>query len=196
MKRVLLTSAILIVAAGAFAQGAPEKKVQSVKTQAVIERLQGVAFQSAVSDAVPLPEAKAAGDRVFDSSAQVLPKSAVKPAPQPQADDGIVFPEDPPKKDEGEDPGSPADQLAKMLAEAMKKKEFKDAVDGERQRQIDQVFTKEVKIGAAVAGAGLVTAGIGLIAGTSAVTGVGLAVFGAVILAGALFAIFGKKKKQ
>jgi len=199
MKTLILSIALLMIGGAAQAQTAP---VKSAKTQAAIDRLADAARKVQNAPTAAPAQAVAAGSGLFDNTpavpqgipVQTLPKKN-KPAVK-SADDGIVYPDDPPgKQDDGGDNPSPGDQVAKMIAAALKSKEVREGVDDLRKDQMGKIFTKEVKIGAAVAGAGLVTAGIGLLIGASAVTGVGLAVVGAVILVGALFALFGKKKE-
>lgn len=191
MKGIIVVS-LLTLASAAMAQKAPAPE----KTQAAIEKLAGVAAAARNAAGSALPDAQAKGRNIFDGmDAAVL---QTLPAASASQDEGIVFPDDPPKQDEGggQDPESPPDQVARIIAEALKKKVVTDEIDRIRQEQIGKVLTKEVKIGLGVAGAGGVTAGVGLLIGSSAVTGVGLAVVGAVLLFGALLALFGGKKKE
>jgi hypothetical protein len=197
MKTLILSVAFLMISGAAQAQTAP---VKSAKTQAVIDSLADAARKVQNAPAASPVKAAAAGSGLFDNTPAVPQGTPVQTLPRKgkpvtkTSDDGIVYPDDPPgKQDDGGDNPSPGDQVAKMIAEALKSKEVRASVDNLRQDQMGKIFTKEVKIGAAVAGAGLVTAGVGLLIGASAVTGVGLAVVGAVILVGALFALFGKK---
>ena len=204
-KTFLLTLSLLMVGGYASAQSQTQKPVDSPATRAVVDSLVKQAAIAAKASGKAPEQAAKGQSSIFDglpaqaptqSPIQTLPKK--KDASSKAKDDGIVYPDDPPKKDgdNGGDNPSPEDQLKKILVDVMKSKEVREGIDQLREDQTNKIFSPKVKAGIAVAGAGLATAGVGLIIGASAVTGIGLAVVGAVLLGAVIFSLFGGKKKK
>jgi len=199
MRNALLATVFVLAAVPSFGQ--QDRNCVNPHARAAIERLERLAADSAAAAAAPLSQAKAGSDKAWDNQARpsmaVPAPDAAKQMTSSSKEEGIVHPEEPAPQEEGgqDDPESPPDQVARIIAEALKKPIVRAEIDKIRQEQMDKAKqdierdplvrmlkrgarNTSLNVGLMVAGAGLAVAAgaTGILAGV----GIGLAVAGGI----------------